>query len=129
MRKFAIFAAFSLVLALAATAYAQATQVNKYTVTGGTKPKTSGSKKKPKPIGIDFDFKVDEQGGNRPAVVEKYAISFSGTKVNKSVAGVCSESVLEDRGATGCPKNSIVGTGYITNNTGATNNIADISIK
>jgi hypothetical protein len=129
MRKIAIFAAFSFVLAIAATAYAQATQVNKYTVTGGTTPKTSGSKAKPKPIGIDFDFKVDEASGNRPAVVEKYAISFSGTKVNKSVAASCSLSVLEQSGPEKCPPKSLVGSGYIVNNTGATDNPADKSIE
>ena len=129
MRKIAIFAAFSFVLAIAATAYAQATQQNKYTVTGGTTPKTAGSKSKPKPIGIDFDFKVDEAAGNRPAVVEKYAISFSGTKVNKSVAAACSLSVLEEQGPDKCPPKSLVGSGYIVNNTGATDNPADKSIE
>jgi hypothetical protein len=130
MRKFAIFAAFSLVLAFAATAFAQTTQVNKYTVTGGTKPKTAGSKAKPKPIGIDFDFKVDEQSGLRPAVIETYAISFSGTKVNKSVAGTCSADILEDpaKGADACPKNSVIGSGYIVNATGDRAKFEDKSI-
>jgi hypothetical protein len=127
MRKIAIFAVTAFVLALAATAYAA--QVNTYTVTGSTSPKTAGSKSKPKPIGIKFDFKVDEAAGQRPAVVEKYAITFGGTRVNKSVAATCSASVLESKGPSGCPSKSIVGSGFIVNTTGNTADPADASIK
>ena len=127
MRKFAIFAVTALVLAVAATAYAA--QVNKYTVTGSTSPKTTGSKSKPKAVGIKFGYKVDEASGQRPAVVSSYAITFSGIRVNKSVASTCSASTLESQGPSGCPSKSIVGSGYIENATGATANPADKSIQ
>lgn len=127
MRKFAIFAAFSMMLALAATAYAA--QVNKYEISGSTSPKTAGSKSKPKPIGIKFGFDVTEESGNRPAVVSSYVIKFGGTRVNTSVAGKCSSAKLEEEGPKGCPSNSIVGTGFIKNATGDTANEAAKTIE
>jgi hypothetical protein len=48
--------------------------------------------------------------------------------VNTSVAAKCSASALEDEGLDACPSKSIVGTGFIENQTGATNNQADKSI-
>jgi hypothetical protein len=126
MRKFAIFAVTAFVLALAATAYAA--QTNTYVVTGSTSPSTAGSKSNPKPIGIKFGFSVAEAAGQRPAVVNKYAIHFAGTRVNTSVAAKCSLSTLEGEGPKACPSKSLVGTGFIENKTGATNNPADTSI-
>jgi hypothetical protein len=126
MRKLAIFVVTAFVLALAATAYAA--QVNKYEITGKTSPRTAGSKKKPKAIGISFGFKVKEESGQRPAVVHKYAITFAGTRVNKSAASTCSLGTLEDEGVKGCSKKSIVGTGFIENKTGNTADPTDTSI-
>jgi hypothetical protein len=129
MRKFTPFLVAVLVLAVAAVAYAQATQTNTYTVTGSTNPATAGSSKNPKPIGIKFGFSVSEASNLRPGVVEKYTIRFGGTRVNTSVASKCSKSVLESRGPSGCPSKSVVGTGFIENETGATNNPSDKSIQ
>lgn len=116
-------------VALAAVAYAQVAQVNTYTVTGGTSPSTTGSTSKPKPIGIKFGFKVDEASNNRPGVIEKYTIRFGGTRINSSVASKCSRNTLEAEGPSGCSGTSVVGTGFIQNETGATNNPADKSIQ
>jgi len=127
MRKIAFLAVTAFVLVAATVAYAA--QVNQYTVTGSTNPKTKGSTKSPKPIGIKFGFDVGEASGNRPAVVEKYVIKFGGTKVTPSVAAKCSKSTLDSKGPSGCPSKSIVGTGFIENETGATNNEADKSIQ
>jgi hypothetical protein len=127
MRKFAIFLVTALVLSLAAVAYAA--QTNEYSISGSTSPKTSGSKSKPRPIGIKFGFDVKEATGQRPAVVQKYTITFGGTRVNKSVADTCSKSALEDQGTAGCKAKSIVGTGFIENQTGSTADANDKSIE
>jgi hypothetical protein len=127
MRKFAIFLVTALVLSLTAAAYAA--QTNKYTLTGSTSPTTAGSKKSPRAVGIRFGFTVAEAAGQRPAVVGKYAIKFAGTRVNTSVADRCSTSVLESKGPSGCPAKSIVGTGFIENQTGNTANPNDKSIE
>jgi hypothetical protein len=127
MRKFAIFLVTALVLSITAVAYAA--QENDYKVDGSTSPSTAGSKKKPKAIGIKFDFSVNEKAGQRPAVVRTYAIKFAGTRVNSSVAAKCSKNVLEAQGPKGCPAKSLVGTGFIENQTGATSNPADKSIE
>jgi hypothetical protein len=127
MRKKTLFLAAAFVLSIAAVAYAA--QVNTYTVTGSTNPATAGSSKNPKPIGIKFGFSVDEASNQRPGVVEKYTIRFGGTRVNTSVAPKCSKSTLESKGPKGCTSKSIVGTGFIKNETGATNNPNDKSIQ
>ena len=111
MRKIAFLAVTALVLSLAAVAYAA--QVNTYTVTGSTTPKTKGSSKNPKPIGIKFGFTVGEASNNRPAVVEKYVIKFGGTRVRTSVASACKKSTLEAKGPSACPSRSRFGTGFI----------------
>ena len=127
MRKIAFLAVTALVLSTAAVAYAA--QVNTYTLKAGTSPKTKGSSKKPRPIGINFGFTVSEASNQRPGVVEKYTIKFGGTRVNTRVAPKCSKSVLNQQGPSGCPSKSVVGTGFIENETGATNNPNDKSIQ
>jgi hypothetical protein len=126
MRKLAVFAVTVLVLALAAVAYAQ--QVNTYTVTGSTSPTNAGSSSKPVNISVRFGYRVGEQSGNRPSPVRKYSIRFAGLKVNTQAFPRCSASTLENRGPSGCPAGSRVGTGFITNATGARSNPADRSI-
>ena len=127
MRKKIAFLAATAFVLIVATAIAA--QVNTYTVTGSTTPKTKGSTSNPKPIGIKFGFSVGEASNNRPAVVEKYTIRFGGTRVNTAVASKCSKNTLDSKGPSGCPSKSIVGTGFIENETGATNNEADKSIQ
>jgi hypothetical protein len=127
MRKKVIAVTALFVLSLAAYAYAQAQQ-NTYSVTAKTSPTRAGSSSKPVPIGLDFGYKVGEATGKRPAVVRTYSIRFAGVRVNPSVAGTCRQSTLDSEGVKGCPSKSIVGTGFIENQTGATNNQADKSI-
>lgn len=127
MRKIAFLAVTALVLSLAAVAYAA--QVNTYTISGSTSPKTKGSASNPRPIGIKFGFAVGEASNNRPAVVEKYTIKFGGTRVNPRIAGTCSKTTLNSKGPSGCSSRSVVGTGFIENETGASNNEADKSIQ
>jgi hypothetical protein len=128
MRKKVIAVTAMLVLALTAYAYAQA-QENTYKVSASTSPTKAGKKSKPVPVSVKFGYDVGEASGNRPIPVKKYSIRFAGMRVNTSVPGKCSESVLESQGADGCPANSIVGNGFIENQTGATANPADKSIE
>jgi hypothetical protein len=128
MRKKVIAVTAMFVLAVAAIAYAQGQQ-NTYEVSASLNPKRAGSSAKPVPIGLKFDYKVGEVTGKRPAVIKKYSIRFSGLRVNPSVAGKCSQSVIDSQGAKGCPAKSIVGSGFIENKTGASNNTSDASIE
>jgi hypothetical protein len=76
MRRILILAGVAVAaLSLAGTALA----VNVYTVDGSTKPRGKGSKKKPRPIALKFDFQV---GSSDPAVrgtpIERFAIGSEG---------------------------------------------------
>ena len=129
MKKYRVIGiAVTLVLALAAVAIAQTAVTNTYDVDGSTTPAVKGSKKKPKPIGINFDYTVDEVENRRPDPVKKYSIRFGGTQVNTQVAPKCSKATLDNEGVDGCKAKSIVGTGYIENETGDRNNPNDKSI-
>lgn len=112
-------------LAVAAVAFGV---TNTYTVQGSTVPKAKGTKKKPIPIGINFAYSVGTVENQRPDPVKKYSILFGGTQVNNAVAPKCSTATLEDKGPSGCPAGSIVGSGYIENATGARDNPNDQSI-
>jgi hypothetical protein len=128
MRKKVIAVTAMFVLSLAAYAYAQAQQ-NTYKVSASTSPSRAGSKSKPVPVSVKFGYEVGEASGNRPTPVKKYSIRFTGLRVNTSVADKCSSQVLESQGPSACPKGSIVGTGFIENQTGNTADPADKSIK
>ncbi len=127
MRKLAIFAMTTFVLAIAAVAYAQSP--NTYTVSGSTSPTKAGSKKKPVPVQVKFGYTVGTQSGERPSPVKKYSIRFAGLSVNTKPFPKCSASTLEDEGPSGCPRGSDVGSGFIQNQTGASNNKQDKSIQ
>jgi hypothetical protein len=118
-----------LVFAVAAIAIAQDAVTNTYTVEGSTSPSKPGSKRNPIPIQIDFDYEVGEVQNRRPDVIKKYSIQFTGTQVNQAVAPRCSKSTLDQRGPSGCPARSIVGTGFIENETGNRSDPNDKSIS
>jgi hypothetical protein len=76
MRK-ALIAVLAAVTVLALGGVAMAANV--YNVDGGSKPRGKGSKKKPKPVGITFDFTVaDEDPTLRGTPIEKFAIGSEG---------------------------------------------------
>jgi hypothetical protein len=115
------------VLACAATAFAQ--QVNTYTVTGKTTPAKAGSKKKPIPISLNFDYTVGEESGQRPSPVKRYTIGFYGVQSNGGLFPKCTAAQLNAaQSDSGCPRGSLVGTGTVINETGASNNPTDKSI-
>lgn len=119
MRKYLVLGIVAaLGLALTAIAIAQDAVTNTYTVEGSTSPAKAGSKAKPVPIAIDFDYEVGEVQNRRPDVIKKYSIRFAGTQVNTKVAPGCSNATLANEGPSGCPAKSIVGSGFIENETG-----------
>ena len=128
MRKKIVALTAMFVLSLAAYAFAQAVQ-NTYEVDASTSPTRAGSSKNPVPISLSFGYQVGESQGRRPAVIKKYSIRFAGVRVNPSAAATCKKSVLNREGPDGCPSKSVVGTGFIENETGATNNPNDKSIE
>ncbi len=130
MRKFWVAGvAAMLALALTAVAIAQNAVENQYEVIGSTNPPKAGSKKKPVPISISFDYNVTEREGRRPTPVKKYSIQFQGTQVNTNFFKKCSDSTIESEGPEGCDSKSIVGTGFIENETGDRNDPNNRSIK
>jgi hypothetical protein len=129
MRKLWVMgAAAMLLLAIAAVAIAQTAVTNTYDVDGGTTPSKAGSSKKPVPVQVRFDYQVGEVENRRPIPVKKYSIRFFGLTVNSSAAAKCSQATIDNEGAAGCPAKSIVGSGYIENETGQTSKPEDKSV-
>jgi len=133
--------ALAIVAALAVTAVAIAAQVNVYKVTGGVLPAKAGTKKKPVPAQVNFNYTVDEASGNRPAGIKTYKIKIKGVKVNqKVVKKSCTADQINATGdpastsgpdkndAAACPSGSLVGTGFADNTVGADANEADQSL-
>jgi hypothetical protein len=115
-------------LAGAAVAYAQA-QRNTYSVTGGAKPNIPGTKKHPRPVGIEFDYSTREVSGLRPATVSRYTIGFRGGFDNGQWFPKCTAAQINAAQSDSvCPKGSEVGTGSVHNQAGATSNPSDTSI-
>lgn len=115
MRRVAAFgAALTVVLVVAAVAFAQ--QVNTYSVTASTSPAKAGSKKKPVPVSVKFNYTVGEKSGQEPAAVKRYKISFYGIRsVNGALFPKCTAAQIATAGNSdaGCPKGALVGTGKI----------------
>jgi hypothetical protein len=129
MRKIAVFAIAAMMLAIAAIAYAQDPRTNTYEVTASTTPKTKGTTSKPVAVGVTFNYKVGEQQNRRPQVIQKYSIRFGGLRTNTNSFPACTAAKINAAGNdSGCAKGSAVGTGDVTNNVGATGNVADKSI-
>jgi hypothetical protein len=102
-------------------AVALAVQENTYTVTGKVSPTKAGTKKKPVPIGLDFGYTVAEKSGKRPALIDKYSIHFAGLQVNSAVAKSCTAAKIDAAQSDSvCPKGSLIGTGDVENQSGAT---------
>jgi hypothetical protein len=117
-----------LALAIAAVAYAQ-TQTNTYSVTASTKPTKAGTKSKPVPVGITFDYTVGEANGLRPSPIVGYSILFGGVQFNGADFPKCTAAQINAAGTDkSCPSGARVGSGNVENQTGATPNTADKSL-
>jgi hypothetical protein len=81
-------------LLIAAVAIAQSTATNKYEVSGSVTVK-GGTKKKPKPGGLNFGFKTTREDGTLPSPIETYSIGFEGGAVNtKAVKATCTAAKM-----------------------------------
>lgn len=128
MRKFAIPSlVLALVLAISAVAYAV---TNVYQVNGSISPSKVGTAKKPKPIAVNFGYRVGEREGLRPSPVKQYKILIGGLRVNTNHWPSCTaQQINKAQSDRRCPKGSKVGGGFIKNATGASNDPSDRSIQ
>jgi hypothetical protein len=120
MKKLGI-ATLATVLIAAAAALA-AGQVNAYSVTAATSPTKSGTKHKPVPIALSFDYTVGEKSGLRPSPVKQYKVTFGGLLVTQTGVPACTATQLNSAQTdAGCPKGSQVGQGTVYDTVGPTN--------
>jgi len=112
-RLAALAAALGVVLVLAAIAFAQ--QQNQYSVTAGVTPPAKGSKAKPVPVGVKFNYTVTEATGKKPAPIKTYKIAFTGLRTNGAFFPTCSSSKISGAGNndSGCPAKAKVGSGTL----------------
>jgi len=115
------------VLALSVAAYAAV--VNTYSVTGSTSPTKAGTKKKPVPIKLTFNYKVGEQSNQRPSPVKAYKIQFDGLVANTKPFKSCTADFINASGGdTGCNKSAAMGSGNIQAYVGPTNDPSNKSL-
>src|SRR4051795_2802008 len=126
MRKVAaMVAALVMVLAVAGIAYAQA-QNNTYKVQASATPSAKGSKKKPNPVGVKFNYQVNEASGLQPAAVKTYKIDFYGIKTNGSRFPKCTfQQISQAQSGDDCPAGSQVGSGNLQSTVYTTGNPSD----
>jgi len=116
------------VLVIAAVAFAQVQ--NTYTVSGSVSPAKAGTKKKPVPVALKFDYQVGEQSGQRPAVEIAYSIQFDGLQQNGGLFPKCTAAQINAAGSDGpCASSAKVGSGSVDNLAGSSSNPADTSQK
>ena len=113
MRKVSlVVVAAAALLCFAAVALAQ---TNTYTVSG--KIASGGSKKKPKPVGVDFGYTVGTQEGTLASPVKTYKIHLDGVKGNADfVKKKCAAATLNKMSTpddSSCPSGSKVGSGSV----------------
>jgi hypothetical protein len=89
--------------------------VNKYSVTG--KIATGGTKKKPKPVSVTFNYKITTDDGNLSNPVKTYKIHFQGLKTDTKAAArgkYCTAASINAASSdSGCSAKTHVGTGEV----------------
>jgi hypothetical protein len=117
-------------LCCAAVALAQ-TSSNVYGVTG--KIASGGTKKKPKHVGVIFNYKISTPDGTLTSPVQTYKIHFDGLKYNtKGVAKgkYCSAATINAAASdSGCSAATHVGTGLVNAFVGAAGGPVDPNAK
>ena len=114
------------VLVIAAVAFAQVQ--NTYTVSGSVSPTKAGTKKKPVPVALKFDYQVGEQSGQRPAVEIAYSIQFDGLQQNGGLFPKCTAAQITAANSDSpCSSSAKVGSGNVENIAGPSSNPADKS--
>jgi hypothetical protein len=106
---------------IAGAAYGATTITNVYVVHGKLKPKKSGTKAHPVPVGGHIDFSVTTNPpGQRPNIVKTILLRIQGLTENTNKFAACGTARLTNpgEGPSTCPAHSLAGTGYL---------VADIS--
>ncbi|MBA2629823.1 MAG: hypothetical protein H0U84_02225 [Thermoleophilaceae bacterium] len=113
MRK-SLVAALAAIVALSVVGVAVADNV--YTVGGSTSPKGKGSKKKPLPIGLKFDFQVEEEDSTiRATPIQRFAIGAEGLVTYPEMFPTCKFSQANSSGHKSACKKAKVGGGLVQN--------------
>jgi hypothetical protein len=116
MRKLLL--SLSLLVALGVTGVAWA--ANQYTVSGKVTP-TGATKKKPKPVSIQFSFTNSDPAGTQPSPIRSYSIRLEGTRVNTGILPVCTASRMTSaQSDAGCSRKAMIGSGTIDSLVGTT---------
>jgi hypothetical protein len=104
---------------------------NQYSVTG--KIASGGSKKKPKPVGVQFNYTIKTDDGTLSNPVQTYKIHFGGLKFNTKVVAkgkYCTAASINTAGSdSGCSSKTHVGTGSVKAFVGAAGTAIDPSAK
>jgi hypothetical protein len=107
-----VVASVAALLCFAAVALAQ---TNVYGTSGSIA--SGGSKKKPKPVGVKFNYTVKEASGNLASPVKTYKIAFDGLNGNAGfVKKKCAATTLNNMSVpddSSCPSGSKVGSGTV----------------
>jgi hypothetical protein len=127
MRKILLIATL-VALGLTGTAVAAIVVTQTYVVTVKA-TKKSGTATNPKPIGVTVAYTVKPHpSGDRPNVVKKEVVTVAGVHAHPNDFPTCSTSKLNSKGPSGCPKGSLVGTGFFIDEVGAANNPSNVII-
>jgi hypothetical protein len=112
MRRLVLLATVAVAgLALAATV---AFAANTYLVQASVTPSGKGSKAKPNPVGVKFNYQVNDSAGGKPAAVKTYKIEFYGVKSNGKRFPACSTAKIQAaQSGADCPAGSKVGSGQV----------------
>jgi len=123
-----IVAAVAAMLSLTAVALAG---TNQYSVTG--KIASGGTKKKPKAVGVQFNYTIKTDDGTLSNPVKTYKIHFQGLKSAPKYAAkgkYCSAATINAAAsASGCPSGTKVGTGSVKAFVGAAGGAIDPGAK
>jgi hypothetical protein len=112
MRRLVLLATVAVAgLALAATV---AFAANTYLVQASVTPSGKGTKAKPNPVGVKFNYQVNDSAGGKPAAVKTYKIEFYGVKSNGKRFPACSTAKIQAaQSGADCPAGSKVGSGQV----------------
>ena len=113
MRRLAILAVAATALAGgSALAFAQSTSPITMTVDATVTPNKAGTEKNPQGVKLAFTARFEIPVSYDPPLVDKVTVLFpKGGLYNGAKHPKCSETTLERRGVSGCPKGSIMGKG------------------
>jgi len=125
MRRVALLTTLA-VAGIAILAAAVAYAANTYAVQASVVPTGKGSKAKPNPTGVKFNYQVNGPAGAQPDAVKTYKIEFYGVRTNGGKFPACTfQKISQDQSGANCPAGSKVGSGTLQSVVYQTGNPAD----